>query len=98
MDDIIQCLTQLAVNNLDLPPHTRATIEEVTEALNQLSMSDGLGPPSSPLSNYTYPLTSQPPEDNLDQLVFLDNQLDSHIRRILQYLDSLADPNLLSQP
>ena len=58
MDDIIQCLTQLAVNNLDLPPHTRATIEEVTEALNQLSMSDGLGPPSSPPSNYTYPPTS----------------------------------------
>ena len=58
MDDIIQHLTQLTVNNLDLPPHTGAIIEEVTKALNQLSMSDGLGPPSSPPSNYTYPPTS----------------------------------------
>ena len=61
-------------------------------------MSDGLGPPSSLPSNYTYPPTSRPPEDDLDRLVFLDNQLDSHIQRILQCLDSMADPNPLSQP
>ena len=67
--------------NLDSPPYVGATIEEVTEALNQLSVSNDLRPPSSPLSCSTHPQSNtQLPEDDLDHLVFLDNQLDSHIQ------------------
>ena len=98
MDDIIRQLTQFTISNLDSPPYVGATIEEVAEALNQLSVSDDLRPPSSPPSRSTHPQSNtQPPEDDLDRLVFLDNQLDSHIQRILSCLDSLADPNPTSQ-
>lgn len=98
MDDIIRQLAQFTISNLDSPPYVGATIEEVAEALNQLSVSDDLRPPSSPPSRSTHPQSNtQPPEDDLDRLVFLDNQLDSHIQRILSCLDSLADPNPTSQ-
>ena len=99
MDDIIGRLAKLTINNLGVQPHVGATIEEVAEALNQLSMNDD-DPSSSPFhstSPQSPPNTARPPDDDLDRLVFLDNQLDSHMQQILRCLDSLADPDPSSQ-
>ena len=43
MDDIIRQLAQFTISNLNSPPYVGATIEEVAEALNQLSVSTIMG-------------------------------------------------------
>ena len=99
MDDIIGCISKFTINNLGVQLHVGATIEEVTEALNQLSMNND-DPSSSPFHSTPPqgpPNTAWPPDNDLDCFVFLNNQLDSHMKQILHCLDSLTDPNPSSQ-
>lgn len=96
VDDIVTRLSQLTINNYATPQCGDASIDAAAEALNQLSMDDNINirPPTKP---HASPPGPPPTEDDLNLLIILDEWLENHMKRIILYLDALADPKEVTQ-
>jgi hypothetical protein len=100
MDSIISCLSQLTIDNRTAAGAVNAKFERLKDAFCQLTL---IGPVPAPLPSLGPQVDSDISScsgheaEDLSRLWVLDEEFDLHVKSILQHLDSLLSPNLLTQ-
>jgi hypothetical protein len=96
MESIIAKLYSLTQTNLATTPSPAPSIDDLEQALNQLTLKDITPPPPPGVPNSSPPPAS-PLDGDLKRLWLLDEKFEVHMKSIILCLDALASPDPSSQ-
>ena len=92
MDDLIVMLAQMTLDIFSTPSSGSLNLDKVENAFNWLTFNHTASTTSASQGNFV-----SPPSGEIQQLILLDEKLDSYMKNILILLDNLAHPNPSTQ-